>query len=115
MRRLQSAACAVLVVAVLQAAAGCGAADRETESYPVVVQDGSLYFSSQRPGGLGGYDIYRSRLLQEGGFEEPESLGPPIKTEFHLFFFRRTGASWDEAPEGEIFWVDISVIERLRP
>jgi Tol biopolymer transport system component len=151
-----------------------------SESYPVVVKDGSLYFSSQRPGGFGGYDIYRSQRLQDGSFEEPLNLGPPINTEFHegdtfvapdesylilssrrpgglgqndlyvsflkpdggwsdlknlgpeinsdqtdfcpmvtpdgkyLFFSRRTGATWNEATEGEILWVDISVIERFR-
>jgi hypothetical protein len=30
------------------------------ESYPSVVADGSLYFSSDRPGGIGGGDIYVS-------------------------------------------------------
>ncbi|MHA2123477.1 MAG: TolB family protein [Promethearchaeota archaeon] len=150
------------------------------ESYPIVVKDGSLYFSSQRPGGFGGYDIYRSQILQDGSFEEPVNLGPSINTEFHegdtfvapdesylilssrrpgglgqndlyvsfqkpnggwsepenlgptintdqtdfcpmvtpdgnyLFFSRRIGASWSEASEGEIFWVEISVIERFR-
>jgi hypothetical protein len=151
------------------------------ESYPVVVGDGSLYFSSQRPGGFGLYDIYRAQRNEDGSFEEPVNLGPPISTEFHegdtfvsadesylilssirpgglgendlyvsfrqedggwsapknlgpainsdqtdfcpmvtpdgkyLFFSRRTGASWQQATEAEIFWVDIGVIDRLRP
>ena len=150
------------------------------ESYPVVVGDGSLYFSSHRPGGYGMHDIYRAQRRADGGFEEPVNLGTSINTEFHegdtfvapdesylvlsssrpgglgqndlyvsfrdegggwstpenlgpsintdqtdfcpmvtpdgkyLFFSRRTGASWEEASEGEILWVDISVIERLR-
>jgi Tol biopolymer transport system component len=149
------------------------------ESYPVVVEDGSLYFSSQRPGGYGMYDIYRAQRREDGGFEEPVNLGPSVNTEFHegdtfvapdesylilsssrpgglgqndlyvalrggaggwstpenlgpvinsdqtdfcpmvtpdgkyLFYSRRTGASWEDASEGEVFWVDISVIERL--
>jgi len=33
----------------------------------------------------------------------------------YLFFSRRTGASWQQATEAEIFWVDIGVIDRLRP
>ncbi len=150
------------------------------ESYPVVVADGSLYFPSQRPDGLGGFDIYRSQRLPDGRFAEPVNLGPPVNTEFpegdtfvapdesylilsserpgglgqndlyvsfrepeggwsepvslgpainsqktdfcpmvtpdgkYLFFSRRTGGSWAEASEGEIFWVDIAVVEELR-
>jgi len=151
------------------------------ESYPVVVADGSLYLSAERPGGLGGSDIYRAQRLPDGGFAEPENLGPPVSSEFHegdtfvapdesylvlssrrpgglgqndlyvsfrgadgrwsepanlgptintdqtdfcpmvtpdgryLFFSRRTGGSWAEATEGEIFWVDLGVIEPFRP
>ncbi len=51
------------------------------ESYPCVVQDGSLYFSSRRPGGLGEADIYRAQRLPDGTFAEPVNLGPPINTE----------------------------------
>lgn len=28
-----------------------------------MTEDGELYFSSDRPGGMGGYDIYRSRFI----------------------------------------------------
>ena len=37
------------------------------ESYPSVVADGSLYFTSNRPGGLGGSDIYRAQRLASMG------------------------------------------------
>lgn len=36
-----------------------------------------LYFSSDRPGGEGGYDLYRSRLLR-GTHQPAENLGPPV-------------------------------------
>ncbi|MEI6949594.1 OmpA family protein [Paraflavisolibacter sp. H34] len=39
-----------------------------------------LYFASNRPGGLGGTDIYRSRLQPNGKWSEPENLGPGINT-----------------------------------
>lgn len=52
------------------------------EFYPVVVADGSLYFSSDRAGGLGGSDIYRAQRLPDGSFAEPVNLGPPVNTEF---------------------------------
>jgi hypothetical protein len=38
-----------------------------------------VYFSSNRAGGLGGYDIYRSRILH-GHFQSPENLGSPVNT-----------------------------------
>ncbi|MEK6674686.1 MAG: carboxypeptidase regulatory-like domain-containing protein [Planctomycetota bacterium] len=38
-----------------------------------------LYFASDRTGGLGGFDLYRSRRLR-GGFELPEPLGEPVNS-----------------------------------
>ena len=41
----------------------------------------SFYFSSNRPGGLGGYDIYVSRLDSEtNSWSEPENMGFPINS-----------------------------------
>ncbi|MCP4458468.1 MAG: OmpA family protein [Cytophagales bacterium] len=41
----------------------------------------SIYFSSNRPGGLGGYDIYVSRLDEVAGrWNEPVNLGFPINS-----------------------------------
>ncbi len=48
-----------------------------SESSPWVTPDGTLYFSSTRPGGKGGADIYRSRLVN-GEYVAPENLGPVI-------------------------------------
>lgn len=39
-----------------------------------------LYFSSGRPDGYGGKDIYVSRRLPNGKWGEPENLGPEINT-----------------------------------
>jgi hypothetical protein len=152
-----------------------------SESYPSVVADGSLYFSSDRPGGLGKTDIWRAQYLADGSFAEPVNLGAPVNSEHsegdtwvsldesmlivtsrrpggpgsgdlfvsfrrddggwseprrlpepvnselldycpmgtpdgrYLFFSRRNGNSWDEADAGDVFWVDASVLEALRP
>ena len=51
------------------------------ESYPCTVSDGSLYFSSRRPGGHGASDIYRAQRLADGTFAEPINVGLPINTE----------------------------------
>ena len=47
------------------------------ESYPTVVADGSLYFSSNRPGGFGGSDIWRAPRLADGRFGTPVNVGSP--------------------------------------
>ncbi len=48
---------------------------------PALSRDGwSLYFTSNRPGGEGGYDIWVSRL-QDGVWQPPENLGPGVNTE----------------------------------
>ena len=47
-----------------------------------------LYFASDRPGGLGGTDLWRAPRLDEGGWGEPEPLGPGINSranELHPF------------------------------
>ncbi len=50
------------------------------ESQPSISADGyTLYFSSARPGGFGGQDIWRSHLV-DGYWDEPENLGPQINT-----------------------------------
>lgn len=44
------------------------------ESYPIVVDDESLYFQSNRPNGAGGRDTYRAQYLGDGKFETPISI-----------------------------------------
>ncbi len=51
------------------------------EIYPVVVGDGSLYFESNRPGGMGKFDLYRAQRLADGRFAEPVNVGAPINSE----------------------------------
>ena len=51
------------------------------DSSPAFSPDGkTLYFSSSRRGGLGGNDIYKSTLDDNGRFSRPENLGPDINT-----------------------------------
>ncbi len=51
------------------------------ESSPCLSPDKrELYFSSNRPGGYGGKDIYVSMRLPNGRWSEPENLGPQINT-----------------------------------
>jgi outer membrane protein OmpA-like peptidoglycan-associated protein len=41
-----------------------------------------IYFTSDRPGGLGGMDIWVTNLLPDGSWGEAKNLGPAINTEF---------------------------------
>ncbi|TVQ51044.1 MAG: hypothetical protein EA362_00950 [Saprospirales bacterium] len=51
------------------------------ESQPSFAPDGrTFYFSSERPGGYGGRDIWYSRILDDGTFMEPVNMGPKINT-----------------------------------
>jgi outer membrane protein OmpA-like peptidoglycan-associated protein len=52
------------------------------ESQPSISSDGkTLYFVSNRKGGFGGYDIWKSTLTDKG-WAEPENLGPNVNTPF---------------------------------
>jgi len=54
---------------------------RHWESQPTFAADGkTIFFVSNRPGGLGGYDIWKTTMLEEGVFSEPVNLGKPINT-----------------------------------
>lgn len=42
----------------------------------------TIYFTSNRPGGYGGLDIYKSKLLPNGIWSIPENLGKTINSEY---------------------------------
>lgn len=53
------------------------------ESQPSISPDGNtLYFLSNRPGGIGGYDIWKSTLTDDGKWTKPENLGPNVNTPY---------------------------------
>jgi outer membrane protein OmpA-like peptidoglycan-associated protein len=54
---------------------------RYWESTPCLSPDGRyLFFSSNRPGGYGGMDLWRSEKLKSGGWSDPVNLGKVINT-----------------------------------
>lgn len=53
------------------------------DSQPSISPDGrELYFVSNRPGGYGNMDIWKSVLTEKGTFSKPVNLGATINTEF---------------------------------
>ena len=58
------------------------------ELSPFIARDNqTLYFSSDRPGGLGGYDIYMTRRVAENEWTEPKNLGPTVNSNRDDLFF----------------------------
>lgn len=54
------------------------------ESHAFIIEDGSaMIFSSDRPGGYGGLDLYISIRQTDGKWGEPENMGPGINTAYN--------------------------------
>ncbi len=54
------------------------------EGHASMAPDGkTLYFSTDRPGGYGGRDIYRAIMKEDSTFGNVENLGPKINTPFN--------------------------------
>ena len=58
--------------------------DEFFDSNPCFANNGTLYFTSQREGGFGRSDLYRSELM-DGEYREVENLGPAVNTEYSEF------------------------------
>ncbi len=54
-----------------QEASACISSDNQT-----------LYFSSNRPGGFGGKDLYRVKMLPNGEWSLPKNLGPNVNSKY---------------------------------
>ena len=53
------------------------------ETYACVSNDGkTLYFTSDREGGFGGFDIYKSEIDVDGNWQAPVNMGGNINTNF---------------------------------
>jgi hypothetical protein len=80
-----------------------------------------MILSSDKPGGLGGSDIYISFKNIKGEWSEPKNLGRSVNSEYSeygatitpdgkfLFFTSTRNGSED------IFWISAKIIEELRP
>jgi tetratricopeptide (TPR) repeat protein len=61
----------------------------KNENYPFLTEDGyTLYFSSDREGGKGKYDIYKSTLMENNEWSTPEILESPINSDGNDITFK---------------------------
>lgn len=51
------------------------------ETFPFISKDNFLYFASDGHPGLGGLDIFVSKINEDGSFQKPINLGKPINSE----------------------------------
>ncbi|NOU20151.1 MAG: hypothetical protein HOO91_21560 [Bacteroidales bacterium] len=57
---------------------------KSNETHACLTKDGNtIYFISDRKGGLGGFDIYKSVVNEKGVWGEPVNLGTEINTKFN--------------------------------
>lgn len=94
------------------------------EMTPYLAADGeTLYFSSNRPGGLGDNDIYRTKRLDNSWqkWSDPENLGSPINTEqWDAFFTLDAGGEYAYLTNsaegyGESDIVRVKLLEKEKP
>lgn len=50
------------------------------EMFPFLSTNNILYFASNRPNGVGGFDIYKSKLLKDGTFEKAKIMPKPVNS-----------------------------------
>jgi hypothetical protein len=86
-----------------------------------------LILASGRAPSFGAGDLFVAFRGTDGRWRDPVNLGESINTaqgEYcpmvtpdgrYLFFSRRTPGPWSGATDGDVFWVDARVIERVRP
>lgn len=80
-----------------------------------------IIFSSDRPGGTGGADLYVSWKNADGTWSEPRNLGEKINSEYSEYGASLTSDSKylfftsDRNGSEDIYWVSAKVIEAMRP
>jgi hypothetical protein len=65
---------------------GPGVNSSRSDNFPYMHSSGKLYFASDRPGGMGGYDVYYTSL-QYGDWAVPEHMAEPVNSSSDDFGF----------------------------
>lgn len=69
----------------------------DDEMFPFIAEDGSLYFSSNGMGGLGGLDIFHAELTGELTWTDPKNMLYPINSssqDFGIIFYKDENAGF---------------------
>lgn len=86
-----------------------------------------LIMTPKLPGGRGRGDLHVSFRQSDGSWGELINLGDRVNTASHewcpmvtpdgkyLFFSRWFGETWETATDGEVYWVDIRILDPFRP
>jgi Tol biopolymer transport system component len=92
------------------------------EHDPFIAPDGSyLIFTSDRLGGFGSADLYICFRRNDDSWSQPKNMGPTINSNEYdycailspdekYFFF-----SSSRSGNGDVYWVDAKIIEKLKP
>lgn len=59
--------------------------DESNEYFFSISNKGNVFFSSNRKGGEGSFDIYTAKILDGNRFSKPKNMGKPISTEKYEF------------------------------
>jgi len=93
----------------------------------VAPDESYIVITSSLPGGQGSSDLYIAFRTEDGGWTEPRNMGPVfngpevdfcpmVSPDGRWFSFsRRYGSTWDTTTDAEIYWVDASALDELRP
>lgn len=88
------------------------------ETFPFVSQNNTLYFASDGHPGLGGLDVFGTKIFEDGNFSKIYNLGVPINTAFDDFAFLINGEGIgfvsSNRPSGNGY-DDIYQIKAIRP
>ncbi|MGQ7945417.1 OmpA family protein [Flavobacterium sp. WC2509] len=57
------------------------------ETFPMITPSGELYFASDGHPGLGGLDVFMSKLESDGSFKEVQNVGEPLNSSYDDFGF----------------------------
>lgn len=66
---------------------GAGINTEGRETFPFISGDNQLYFATDGRPGLGGLDIFVSKILENGIFDQVQNIGEPVNTTFDDFAF----------------------------
>ncbi|ANM30894.1 hypothetical protein ABI59_16905 [Acidobacteria bacterium Mor1] len=82
----------------------------------VAPDESYLIFSSGRPGGFGGGDLYVSFRTEDGGWTEAKNMGSTINTDGQDYcpFVTRDGRYFFFSSNRDIYWVDASILDTYR-